>query len=126
MDNQNEIPLPTRMSKLESMLESVVGTLDTFKTLLSGVPVVGNVIAQADNVGHAVIGVVDLIEAKTTPDAASLAAGSIAISTGNPTIDARLLEIETFIASAAPLLAVIARHFGLDAPAASTPAAPMV
>lgn len=125
MDNQNDIPLPQRMGNLESALHSIVGTLDTMKTFLSGVPGVGTIIVDADAAGHVIEAVVDMVQGKATPDTAALAAGQIAVSTGNNALDSRLMEIETFIAAASPLLSVIAHHFGLDAPAPMTVAAPM-
>jgi len=119
-------PVTDRLQKVENMLEGVVSSLDMFASILGKVPVVGNVITTVDAVGHVALGAIDAMQGDTSADAASLAAGSIAISTGNISVDSRLMEIETFIAAAAPLLAVIARHFGLTAPAAATPPAPMV
>lgn len=122
MDNaQNEIPLPQRMGNLESMLHSVVNTLDALKPLFGSLPVVGTALTTADAVGHVVERVVDLAQG----DAAGLAASNISASTGDTALDARLMQIETFILAAAPLLKVIAHHFGYDAPAAYVVAAPM-
>lgn len=117
MDN-TEIPLPQRMGNLEALLHTVVSTLDTIKPFLSGLPVVGTAVTAADAVGHVVEAVVDIAQGEQTTDAASLAAGSIAISTGDTALDARLMQIEVFISAAAPLLKLIAHQFGLDAPAA--------
>lgn len=124
MDN-SEIPLPQRMGNLESMLHSVVSTLDALKPFLSSLPVVGTAVTVADSVGHAVGGLVDIAQGQTGADAAALAAGTLSISTGDPVLDGRLAQIEMYIAAAAPLLKVIAHHFGFDAPAAFVVAAPM-
>jgi hypothetical protein len=125
MDENKDIPLPSRMNALESAMQSIMGTLDTMKTFLSGVPVLGTVIVDADAAAHIVNAVVNIAEGKETTDTAALAAGAIAISTGNPGLDSRLMEIESFISAAGPLLAIVAHHFGLDAPAPVTVAAPM-
>lgn len=126
MDNtQNDIPLPQRMGNLEAMLHSVVNTLDVLKPFLAGIPVVGTAVVAADAVGHVVEAVVDIAQGENTTDAAALAAGNISVSTGDTSLDARLMQIETFIAAAAPLLKAIAHHFGFDAPAPFVAPAPM-
>lgn len=123
--NQTEtgtVPVPHRLDKIESALELVTGTLDRFGALISGlIPAAAPVVAGVDAVGHVAEGVINTIEGTTSADAAALAAGQISVSTGNPALDARLIQIESILSAAVPLLRFVAKEFGesFDVPTAA-------
>lgn len=117
------VPLPARLDKIEGVLQVVTGTLDKLGGVISAlIPTAAPIVAGVDAVGHIAEGAIDAFEGKTTTDAAALAAGSIAKSTGNPTTDARLSEIEVLLTAAVPVLQYLAQQFGLEfAPATAAP-----
>lgn len=115
------VPLPHRLSALESALEKVTGVLDRFAPIIDSlVPVAAPVVNGVDAVAHVAEGAIQAFEGFAGTDAAALAAGQLAKSTGNASLDARLVQIEGVIAAAVPLLAYVAKEFGLD----FTPTAP--
>lgn len=121
MDN-TALPVPARLAQVESVLQTITGTLDRFGSVLASlIPATAPVVAGVDAVGHVAEEVLDAFERGATVDAAALAAGSITKSTGNPTLDARLAEIETLLVAAIPVIKYLANEFGLtfDAPTAA-------
>lgn len=126
MENaENEVPVPTRLSRLESMLESILGALNTAAPIASLIPGAAPVIAGVEAVGTVAVELMRDVDGSGTVDAAALAAGNISKSTGDASLDARLAEIESLVHAALPILKTIAKHFGVDLSALEIEAKPM-
>ena len=128
-DENNDIPVPSRLSKIESVLEKVVGFMDTAAPFLAAIPGAGQVVTVADGVGHVdeeVLHVVDGEHNAPEVDAAALAAGNISKSTGNPVLDARIASIEALLFAAIPVVKMIAKQFGHDTPELTVPEVPTI
>lgn len=116
------LPVPHRLSAIESTLAVITGTLDKLGPILSAlIPASAPFVAGVDAVGHVAEEVIETLDGSGTVDAASLAAHGLTKSTGNVAMDTRLMQIETVLVAAVPVLKYIASEFGLsfDVPTAA-------
>jgi hypothetical protein len=123
--NTNDLPIPARLTTIEAMVNKLVGTLDSLMPVLQMIPGLGTAAKIADGVGHTV----EQLENIATPgavDSASLAAASVASSTGDATLDARLAQIESLFGMLWPVVTAIAKDLGYDLPSMIVDPAPMV
>jgi hypothetical protein len=126
-DAENSIPVPERLSKIESILEKVTGFLDTAAPFLAAIPGAGPVVSVVDGVGHVAEEVFKVAEGNAPEvDSAALAAGQISKSTGNPTLDARIASIEALLFAAIPVVKMVAKQFGHDTPELAVPEVPAI
>lgn len=114
---ENVVPEPTALARIESLLEKVVGALGMAQPVISMIPgaaPVAAVITGVATVADEVLRQVDGDPTNDTVDAAALAAGKIAQSTGNPLLDQRLAMIESLVVAAVPIIKEIAKHLSVD------------
>lgn len=127
-ENAQDIPVPTRLSNVENVLEKILSMLGAASPVASLIPGAGPIIAAVEGVGTAVDEVLhefDPANNATGVDAAALAAGQITKSTGDPALDMRLAEIEMLLHAAIPVVKTIAKHFGIDLSALEIAPQPM-
>lgn len=124
----SSVPVPHRLDAIERVLEGITGTLDKIGPILSAfIPAAAPFVAGVDAVGHVAEGVITTLEGGNSVDAAALAASQLTKSTGNASLDARLVAIEEIINAAIPLLKYVAGEFGMEfAPATPAPMAASV
>ena len=119
------IPVPHRLDAIETVLQTITGTLDKLGGVVSAlIPAAAPVVATVDAVGHVAEEIIDRVQGDvpTLPNAAALAAGQISKSTGNASLDARLSQIELLLDAAVPVLRYLAPQFGMEfAPATAAP-----
>ena len=115
--------LTDRIGSLEKMFEKFMTIVTDIAPVASFIPGAAPIVATIEGVGGVVEKVID--ESKGVPDVdnASLAAGAIAHSTGNSTLDLRLANLEIYIEKLGPFLSAIANELGLGA---SVPASSVV
>jgi hypothetical protein len=112
--------LESKVEALTPKFESLFTTFEKFAPFLSAIPGAAPVVTDVEVASGVVEHLIDSAEGNAATDAAALAAGQIAVSTGNGTLDNRIATIELFIENLGPFLESIAKEVGLQAPA--TPA----
>jgi len=123
----SDIPLPQRLSRIENMFETIMGYIKTAAPVLDIIPAAAPIVNTTLAAGGLVEKVIDEFNGTAdTTDAAALAAGSIATSTGDAKLDARLATIESYIEQIGPIVLAIAKEFGFDAPSAPVSTASQV
>lgn len=126
MENaENEIPVPTRLSALETGLEKILSLLSHVAPVAAFIPGATAVVTGVEAVGTVIDEVLHDIDGTQSIDPAALAAQGISKSTGNEALDTRLGEVEMLIHALIPVVKAIAKHFGVDLSALEVTAQPM-
>ena len=104
----------TKVQNILGDLQTALSTLGTVFSVVvpSSAPIIAGTEAAIGLGEH----VINAVENVPPTDAAALAAGQIASSTGNSSLDAKIAMLESFIEDAAPIIQAIAKHLGFSNP----------